>query len=130
MPHQIIEYSENLEDLVDVRGLVQSLHDTASTIEALPLAGLETRAVAREHCLIADGHPDNTFVNVTLRLARGRSLEEREDAGAKLFEALRKFLAPALAAAPLSLSYEIQEIDPDLHWEQSNIAEYLKRRQN
>ena len=45
------------------------MHDTAANVEALPLGGLRTRAVAREYYQIADSHPDNTFINVVLRIA-------------------------------------------------------------
>ena len=50
MPHQIIEYSSNLDSSIDIDELVKALHQTASEVEAFPLAGLRTRAVARESC--------------------------------------------------------------------------------
>jgi len=130
MPHQIIEYSRNLEDHVDVGGLAQALHDIASTIPIVPLANLRTRAVARDDYQIADGHPDNIFVSVALRLAPGCTQEQRSEAGRKLFQALCDYLEQVCAASPVILSYEIQELDAELHWKQNNIPEYMKRRQN
>ncbi len=130
MPHQIIEYSRNLEEQVAIDDLVQALHDIASTIAVVPLANLRTRAVARDHYQIADGHPDNAFINVTLRMAPGRSQEERNAAGTKLFQALCDYLEPIYASSPLTLSYEIQELDAELRWKQNNIPQYMKRRQN
>jgi 5-carboxymethyl-2-hydroxymuconate isomerase len=130
MPHQIIEYSRNLEDQVDIGDLVQALHDIASTIPVVPLANLRTRAAARDFYQIADGQPDNAFVNVTLRLAPGHTQEEKNDAGTKLFQALCDYLEPVYASSPLTLSYEIQELDAELRWQQNNIPQYMKRRQN
>ncbi|KAG1256918.1 hypothetical protein G6F68_009553 [Rhizopus microsporus] len=38
-----------------------------------PLAGARTRALRVDDCLIVDGHPDNAFVHVVLRIGHGRS---------------------------------------------------------
>lgn len=129
MPHQIIEYSANLGSRIDIDGLVVRLHDTAATIDALPVGGLRTRAVARTHYRVADGHPDNAFINVMLRLAPGRSQEVRKAAGEALFAALCEFLEPTYSTSPLAISYEIQEIDAELRWKQNNLRTYMAQRQ-
>ena len=128
MPHQIIEYSANLDADMNIDELVAALHETAAGIDALPVGGLRTRAVRRDHFKIADGHPDNTFINVTLRVAQGRTLEIRQDAGERLFAALRDFIAPIFDRRPMALSCEIQEISPETRWKQSNIRDHLARR--
>lgn len=129
MPHQIIEYSANLADATDIDALVTTLHEAAASIDVLPVGGLRTRAVAREHYRIADGHPDNIFVNVMLRIAPGRTFDERKSAGETLFAALCECLQPVYDASPLAISYEIQEIDADLRWKQNNIRSYLAVRE-
>ena len=129
MPHQIIEYSANMEPELDIEGLVEALHETAADIEALPLGGLRTRAVAREHYRIADGHPDNAFINVVLRLAPGRAFDVRKAAGEKLFQALCDYLEPIYSTTPLAISYEIQELDADLRWKKNNLRDYISQRE-
>ena len=111
MPHQTIEYSANLEAELDITELIRVMHDTAANVEALPLGGLRTRAVAREYYRIADSHPDNTFINVVLRIAPGRSNEIKKDAGDVLFEALTNYLESIYSHAPVAISLEIQELD-------------------
>ena len=64
MPHQIIEYSANLDADMDVDALVSAMHDTATGIDALPMAGIRTRAIRHDHYKIADGHEDNLDVAV------------------------------------------------------------------
>ena len=128
MPHQIIEYSANLDALIDVDAMVAAMHEAASTVDAFPLAGLRTRAVARDHYRIADNHPDNAFVHAVMRIARGRELEVRQAAGRKLFTALCEFLDPVQSGSPLAISYEIQEIDPEQRWNRNNLRDYLARR--
>ena len=128
MPHQTIEYSANLEPDLDIDELVKALHETAAGIDALPIGGLRTRAVARQHYRIADGHPDNAFINVFLRIAPGRPFDARKAAGEKLFQALCDYLEPISAPSPPAISYEIQELDADLRWKQNNLRDYMTKR--
>ncbi len=128
MPHQTIEYSANLEPELDIEALVRVLHETAAGIDALPVGGLRTRAVARQHYRIADGHPDNGFINVFLRIAPGRPFEVRKAAGQDLFRALCDYLEPIYSSSPLAISYEIQELDADLRWKKNNLRDYLAAR--
>ncbi len=128
MPHLIIEYSANLESDLDVRELVRAMHDTAATIETLPTAGIRTRAARRDNVMIADGHPDNGFINMTLRIAQGRTIDERRAAGEKLFGALNEFVSDVLARRPVALSFEIQEIETSTRWKHGNIRDYLAKR--
>lgn len=130
MPHQIIEYSGNLDSDLDIEELVRVLHETAVGIDFLPTGGIRTRAARREHFLIADGHPDNSFINVTLRIAKGRTPEERKSAGQILFAALQHFVDSVYDSRPMALSFEIQEIDPESRWKQGNIRDYMAKRAN
>lgn len=130
MPHQIIEYSANLAERTDIDELVRVLHETAAAIDVLPVGGLRTRAVARQHYRIADGHTDNAFINVMLRIAPGRSAEDKKAAGETLFGALCDYLSPVFDSSPLAISYEIQEIDAELRWKQNNLRAYLQKRRD
>ena len=128
MPHQIIEYSANLEDRIDIDALVAGLHEAARDIDGLPLGGLRTRAARRDHFAIADRHPDNAFVHLVLRLGHGRTLEKRREFGEAIFAALCGLLEPVYTPSPLAISFEIQEIHPDLTWKKNNLREYMAER--
>ncbi len=128
MPHQIIEYSANLDDDLDIAGLVGALHKVAVSQDALPTGGIRTRAERRDVFEIADGHPDNTFINVTLRIAEGRPLDVQKAVGEALFDELKYFVHSIYAKRPLALSFEIQEIKPDTRWKQSNLRDYMASR--
>lgn len=128
MPHQIIEYSANLDADIAIEALVRAMHDAAAQLDSLPTAGLRTRAARREQFLVADGHPDNAFINVTLRIAAGRSPEQKRDAGEALFSTLTAFVDDVFWQRPLALSLEIQEIDPEMRWKAGNIRDFMARR--
>lgn len=128
MPHIVIEYTANLEAELNLPALIEALHKVAAGIEAFPLAGLRTRAERRDHYLIADGHPDNAFIHLSLRIAHGRTLEVRKAAGDLLFETLCRCLQPLVDKRALALSFEISEIDPLLNYKGGNIREYMAKR--
>ncbi|WP_446830831.1 5-carboxymethyl-2-hydroxymuconate Delta-isomerase [Candidatus Foliamicus sp.] len=127
MPHQIIEYSANLEKIVEIDSLVEVMHQAALASDELPIAGMRTRAVKRELYRIADSHPDNGFIGVSLRIAP-RPAQAKKAIGEHLLETLAEFAAPIMQTRPIALSLEIQEIDIDYRWNQSNIRDFLARR--
>ncbi|MGI9261280.1 MAG: 5-carboxymethyl-2-hydroxymuconate isomerase, partial [Woeseiaceae bacterium] len=112
MPHQLIEYSANLEEVTDIQTLVDGLHEAAMGIDGLPLGGLRTRAIRRDIYQVADQHPDNAFVHMILKLGHGRDEETRKKFGEALFASLCELLEPVSSMSPIAISFEIQEIDP------------------
>jgi len=129
MPHQIIEYSANLESRMDIQALVDGLHENAIGIEGLPLGGLRTRAHRRAAYQVADRHPDNAFVHLILKLGHGRPLEKRKEFGEAIFAALCELLEPVSSTSPLAISFEIQEIHPQLNWKKNNLRDYMAKRE-
>jgi 5-carboxymethyl-2-hydroxymuconate isomerase len=129
MPHLIIEHSANLGTRIDIEELVDGMHETALSIDGLPIGGLRTRAQAREHYRIADRHPENAFVHVILKLGHGRPLEKRREFGEALFTALCDLLEPVSSTSPLAISFEVQEIHPQLTWKKNNLRDYIAERE-
>lgn len=128
MPHLIIEYTANLEANMEIADLMHVLHQTAVQIEELPTGGLRTRAARRDQFLIADAHPDNSFINVTLRIASGRDVTTKKSIGEALYRALQNFVEPHYESHAMALSFEIQEIDPVTRWKKGNIRQYMSKR--
>ena len=129
MPHIIIEYSANVRDRIGLGSLIERLHATAIGTGVFPLGGARTRAAERSDYRIADGHPDNGFVHVTMRMGHGRDAATKARAAQTVFDALCEHLAPLFDAAPLGISFEVQEIDPVLNFKKNNLHEYVKARQ-
>ena len=128
MAHIIVEYSGNLAAGLDLQGLLRALHEAAAASGVFPLGGLRTRAYAATDYLIADGHPDNAFVHISLRVGHGRDLATRCHAGELIFAAAVRHLEALYASRPLGISCEMQEIDPVVTFKQNNLHDYLKRR--
>ena len=129
MPHILIEHSSNLSDRVDLGGLPRTDHQAALDTGVFPEGGIRTRCVPRESYLIADGHADNAFIHLVLRIGVGRDIETRQRAASEVFEALCDFLGLDMSAYPLGISLEIQEIAPETSHKKSNLHAYVKQRQ-
>lgn len=129
MPHIWVEYSANIEKELNVPVLLKKVQDALIDDGSIfPFAGARTRGVRVDNYLIVDGHPDNAFVHVLLRIARGRSEEDRKNAGERVFNAAKAHLADMMAARPLGLSVQMEEGDELVNLKTSNYREYLKAR--
>lgn len=126
MPHVTIEYSANIADRYDIDALVDALHATALSTGLIELDALRTRAVARTHYAIADRHPENGFVAVTVRLGAGRSVDDRRRLADSLMDALDRFVGGDRSA--LMLSVECQEIDPDTRVNRNHLRPVIAAR--
>jgi 5-carboxymethyl-2-hydroxymuconate isomerase len=129
MPHVLIEYSENLEGQLDFPDFLTALRDSALATGVFPIGGVRVRAYCADHYVIADGHPDNAFVHIMLRVGHGRDLETRKRACDAIFAAACERLAKLYERIPLGISLEMQEVDPVLTYKKNNLHEYVKRRQ-
>jgi 5-carboxymethyl-2-hydroxymuconate isomerase len=128
MPHVIVEYSANLEPDLDIPELVAALHQAALTTGVFPIGGLRTRAARRDVFSIADGHGDNGFIHVQIRMGVGRAPEVRQRAAEVVFATLTAQTSEVFAARPLGLTLEMVEIDPVGSLKHNNLHEIVTAR--
>ena len=126
MPHFTIEYSANLDTVVDMGEIVELVRNAAVETGIFPLGGIRVRAVKCEHYAIADGNPGFSFLDMVLRLGEGRDLIARKKAGEHIFEALSAYLDPVFAQSKFALSFDMQINDKETSWKRNNIHEALK----
>jgi 5-carboxymethyl-2-hydroxymuconate isomerase len=125
MPHFHVEYSGNLEQIIDISGLCECIRATAAMIDTFPMPGIRVRATRVDHYAIADGNPAHGFVDVSIRLRAGRPDHIKQEATQRIFEALKTYLAPAFASHSIALSLEMRDIDPDLSPKTGTIRDHL-----
>ncbi len=128
VPHVQIEYSANLAGQVDFPVFLRAVRDCALATGVFPLGGIRVRAYQADHYLIADGHPDNAFVHIMLRVGHGRDLDTRKRACEAIFATVCEQLAALYERIPLGISLEMQEVDAVLTCKKNNLHEYVKRR--
>lgn len=125
MPHFQVDYSGNLENIVDMSGLCECLRAAAAEIDTFPTPGIRIRAVRVDHYAIADGNPAHGFIDISIRLRAGRSEDVKQDATRRIFEAANTYLAPAMARHSIALSLEMRDIDPELSPKTSTIRDHM-----
>ncbi|MCP1837581.1 5-carboxymethyl-2-hydroxymuconate isomerase [Bradyrhizobium sp. USDA 4524] len=126
MPHFTLEYSANLDDLVDMSATVELVRKAAVETGIFPLGGIRVRAVRCEHYAIADGRKNYGFLDMVLRLGEGRDLATRKKAGEYIFKALSAHLDPVFANSKFALSFDMQINDKETSWKRNNIHDALK----
>jgi 5-carboxymethyl-2-hydroxymuconate isomerase len=125
MAHLMIEMSDTVARSIDASGLCDALHQGMVETRIFPLAGIRVRAYRAEACAMADKHPENGFVAMTLSVGHGRTKEVLAAAGEGVFAAAKQYLSSWLAGSYFGLTLEIREIDPDLTWKANTIRPRL-----
>jgi 5-carboxymethyl-2-hydroxymuconate isomerase len=125
MPHFTLEYSANLDALVDMGKVVEVVRKAAVETGIFPLGGIRVRAIRCEHYAIADGRPHFGFLDMVLRLGEGRDLATRKKAGEHIFRILSDHLDPVFAQSQFALSFDMQINDKETSWKRNNIHEQL-----
>jgi 5-carboxymethyl-2-hydroxymuconate isomerase len=128
LPHIVIEYSANLETRIELRELVRKAHEAALASGVFEVGGLRTRCARRDIYRIADGHPDNSFVTVNVRIGHGRDEATRHRAGKMIFEAVCAHLSSVYATTPMGITLDVAEIDPSATFKQNNMHAIVKAR--
>ena len=126
MPHFQIDYSANLEEVVDMSALCEAIRAAAAEIEAFPTPGIRVRATRVDHMAMADGDPKHGFIDLSVRLREGRSLDVKTDAIARIFAVLKERLAPAMETRSIALSAEMRDIDAALSPKFGNVRDHLE----
>ncbi len=126
MPHMVVEYSANLDASVDIAQLYTLLSRTIFDTGLFELGAIRVRAFRAEAYAVADRLPENGFIDLNLRIGKGRSAEEKKRAGEAIFAAVTAHLAGLFATPHFALSLEIREIDADLSWKKNAIHPRLR----
>jgi 5-carboxymethyl-2-hydroxymuconate isomerase len=126
MPHLSIEHSANLADKADIAELCRELHEVMVNAGPFEKGGIRVRAFSAAHYAIADLHADNCFVDLNLRIGKGRSLEEKKQVGDALIERAQAVLASLFETEHFALSLEIREIDAELSWKRNTIHKRIR----
>ncbi|GIO26531.1 5-carboxymethyl-2-hydroxymuconate Delta-isomerase [Ornithinibacillus bavariensis] len=112
MPHVTVEYTDNLRDDGDIKGLLLKINETLiAEGDAFPIGGIRSRAIELKDYVIADGTGgnDDAFVHVTLKIGSGRPNEVKMAACDSLFRVLEEHFEKHFAERNIAISLELFE---------------------
>lgn len=128
MPHFTFDYSANLESLVDMKSLARLIHQTMMETGLFELGAIRVRGFATDVYAIADLLEENGFIDMSLRMGKGRSAADRRRVGDAIFAAVSTFVAARFETPHFMLSLEIREIDAELSWKKNAIHPRLRQK--
>ncbi|MEM7472214.1 MAG: 5-carboxymethyl-2-hydroxymuconate isomerase [Pseudomonadota bacterium] len=126
MPHFHIDYSANLEEVVDMTALCDAIRAEAALIDTFPFPGIRVRATRADHFAMADGDLKHGFIDLSIRLREGRSDQVKHDALIRIFDRLKDFVAPAMATRSIALSIEMRDISADLSMKFGTVRDHME----
>ncbi|MGJ8617677.1 MAG: 5-carboxymethyl-2-hydroxymuconate Delta-isomerase [Sulfitobacter sp.] len=126
MPHFHIEYSANLDAVVDMAQLCEAIRAEAAKIAAFPTPGIRVRATRVDHYAIADGNKKHGFIDLVVRIREGRTDDVKQDAIQRIFDVAKAFLIPAMSTHSIALSAELRDINADLSPKHGTIRDHLE----
>ena len=126
MPHFQIEYSANLEGVMDMGQLCEVIRAEAAQIAIFPMPGIRVRATRVDHNAIADGNINHGFVDLSVRLREGRSYNVKKEAIQRIFDVAKAYLMPVMTTHSITLSAEMRDIDAALTPKYGTIRDHLK----
>lgn len=122
MPHLIIEYSHNLDEVLVLPPLFEQVHGLLIGLRLFPTGGIRSRARRIEHYRYADGQRDYSGIHVELKLSAAREPQLRQQVGRQVFDLIRAYCAPLRQTRPyLALSMEVSLLQPDLFFNDNNL---------
>jgi 5-carboxymethyl-2-hydroxymuconate isomerase len=128
VPHIIVEYSANLEATVPIAALVADVHRAVLATGIFKLGAVRTRATRHDMFVIADGDPQNAFINVIARVARGRPAEKRRSLAEAIMAVLDQQTATSTRSRGLALSVYVEEIDEEGALRKNNLHARMEQK--
>lgn len=129
MPHLQIQYSENLETKFNLHDYCTQIGDVILSLGIYPIGGMRVRAFPANHVVIADAHHENSFIDLLMRIGKGRSDIEKKETGRRLMECTESFFKTELDKGYLMISLEIIEVDSEFSWKKNNVHARIQRDQ-
>jgi 5-carboxymethyl-2-hydroxymuconate isomerase len=121
LPHITLEYSANLDEAMSIKDLVGDVHRAVLATGTFKIGAVRTRAARRDIFVVADGDPENAFINVVARIGRGREVEKRRGLAQAIMTALEAQTATLAQSRGLALSVYVEEIDEDGALRKNNL---------
>lgn len=121
MPHFYAECTDNIRKEADLPSLFAKVNQALADTNIFPMGGIRSRAIWLDTWQMADGKHDYAFVHMTLKIGTGRSLQTLQQVAEMLFALIKTHFAALLAQRYLAISFNIEELHPQLNYKQNNV---------
>ncbi|WED21659.1 5-carboxymethyl-2-hydroxymuconate Delta-isomerase [Vibrio sp. JC009] len=108
MPNLVLEYSNSVDERVNVQGLLEDLHEITLDCGLFQAEDVKSRALRCHHWLIGHTGDSEDFIHITFELLSGRTAEQKNTLADALMAKLKE-----QAGAVKSLSINIRDMDKE-----------------
>jgi 5-carboxymethyl-2-hydroxymuconate isomerase len=104
MPHCIVEYAKEIEQIIPVQELVSLVHQSVFSSQLFEESSIKTRAIEYKH--YQTGLSESPFIHITLKILFGRNHQQKKELTSLVLNKLSEVLK-----SPISLSVEVVDIE-------------------
>ena len=115
MPHIILEYSANLYELPSFSALFADIHQTLHREGGIRLENCKSRARMASHFYIADGHPNHSFIHLSIEFVKGRSQQTKRTIGQECLKLIKDYYQAQISDR-LQITVKIDDIELDYYF--------------
>jgi 5-carboxymethyl-2-hydroxymuconate isomerase len=108
MPNLVMEYSNSVDERVNVQGLLEDLHQVTLQCGLFDVGSVKSRALRCHNWLIGDEGDSVDFIHISFELLAGRSDEQKRDLSRQLMDVLQQ-----QASHVRSLTVNIRDMDTE-----------------
>ena len=109
MPHIIVEYSKGLRSEFHLHSMLEDLHESISGLHGVTKDRIKTRAHKTDDYLVGDHGKWAEMIHINLKLAPGRTDEQKTELAQILHKVASKYIAED-SYANRSLTVEVSEL--------------------
>lgn len=89
MPNVVMEYSNSIDERVNVQALLEDIHHVTIESGLFQLMDVKSRTLRTHNWLIGDKADNVDFIHVTVELLEGRTVEQKQALSQSIMVALR-----------------------------------------
>lgn len=106
MPNLVLEYSNSVDERVNVQGLLEDLHQVVMTCGLFDIPSIKSRALRCHHWLVGDEGDSVDFIHISFEMMDGRTAEQKRELSRQLMDVL-----VAQSSHVRSLTVNIRDMD-------------------
>ena len=106
MPNLVLEYSNSVDERVNIQGLLEDLHQVALTCGLFDVPSVKSRSLRCHNWLVGDEEDSVDFIHIIFELLPGRTEEQKRELSRSLMQILQE-----QASHVRSLTVNIRDMD-------------------
>lgn len=108
MSNLVMEYSNSVDERVNVQGLLEDLHKVALQSGLFDIGSVKSRSLRCDHWLIGEEGDSVDFIHISFELLDGRTPEQKRELSRQLMAELQ-----CQASSVQSLTVNIRDMDKE-----------------